>query len=150
MYEFYTEPCQVGQIYDATIRRIYSETAVEDIKFGAPLALDTSGNAVNINPDGTSSATGLMGIAVFDQRRTDGLYHDKDRISVMNIGRIWVEVNNPTDVRAGVIAYVGADQQFRIDDNSGDNPLKAGVFIDTATLLQDGTYVAPLELNLEI
>jgi hypothetical protein len=149
MYEFYTEPCQVGQIYDATIRRIYSETAVEDISFGAPLAFNANGDVINIDPAGTSL---LIGIAVFDQLKIDGVYHSGDRVSVMNIGRIWAGVNPAfiAGISAGVVAYVDANGLFADQANAGTSQIKAGLFLDTPTLLADGTYVVPLELNFEI
>lgn len=149
MYEFYTEPCQVGQIYDATIRRIYSETAVEDISFGAPLAFNANGDVINIDPAGSSL---LIGISVFDQLKIDGVYHPGDRVSVMNIGRIWAQVDSTvvSGIAAGVVAYVDPNGLFADQANAGTGNIKAGLFLDAPTLLADGTYAVPLEINLEI
>ena len=170
MYEFYTKPCQIGQIYDATVRRIYSATAAPNttIKFGAPLVVNAVGAEEYV--DNFNTTTGsvnttkiLAGIAVFDQMKIDGVYrglYDQnglakggDRVSVMNVGRIWVEVDQTAaesataPIRVGEIAYVGANQKFT---NVATSAIKAGIFIDKPTQLEDGTYAAPLELNLEI
>lgn len=149
MYDFYTEPCQIGQIYDATIRRVFSETAAEDIVFGAPLTYDTSGNVVNIDPVGSNL---LIGVSVFDQLKIDGVYHPGDRVSVMNIGRIWVQVDAGfvSGIAAGIVAYIDANGLFADLANAGSGQIKAGLFLDTPTLLSDGRYAVPLELNLEI
>ena len=151
MYDFYTEPCQIGQIYDATIKRIYSETAAEEITFGAPLAFDTNGNVTNIDPNGSDL---LIGVSVFDQMKINAVYPAADRVSVMNIGRIWVEIDQTLSggsIQAGVLAYVGnRPGTFADAVNAGSSNIKAGLFLDTPTTLSDGRVVAPLELNLEI
>ncbi len=155
MYDFYTEPCQVGQIYDATIRRISSETSAEDISFGAPLAFDANGNVINIDPNtAPSTADRLIGVSVFDQMKINAVYPTADRVSVMNFGRIWVEVDLSlpgSAIQAGVVAYVGSRVGTFADTiNAGSRFLVAGLFLDTPTTLSDGTVVAPLELNLEL
>lgn len=151
MYDFYTEPCQVGQIYDATIKRIYSETAAEEIAFGAPLAFDPNGNVTNIDPN---SSDLLIGVSVFDQMKINAVYPAADRVSVMNVGRIWVEIDLSlagSNIQAGIVAYVGNRPGTFADlINAGSGTIKAGLFLETPTLLLDGRYVAPLELNLEI
>lgn len=158
MYEFYTEPCQVGQIYDATIRRISSETVaateVNGISFGAPITYDANQNVINIDPNATpATADRLIGITVFDQMKINSIYPAQDRVSVMNFGRIWVQLDLTlpgSSIAAGVVAYVANDGNFSDLINAGSSEIKAGLFLDSPTTLEDGTIVAPLELNLEI
>ena len=89
---------QVSQIADISDRTIDSFAAEGEIGFGIAVARGTNKQKQVI----PFAGTGFVGISVFEHNE-NGLYKDKDSVSVMTSGRIYVTTVAP--VVAGTPAY---------------------------------------------
>lgn len=127
-YGFRLDVAQAGQIYDLSDHVIDSLTATADVAFGAPVeqgASDEVGATLNALTDN------FVGVAVFTQAvENDGSrtgYKNKERMSVMRKGRVWVTV--AANVTKEADAYVTAAGTFNVTTTG----IKVGKFLTTTS-----------------
>ena len=123
---------QVGQIADISGRTIDSFAAEGEIGFGIAVARGTNKQKQVI----PFAGTGFVGISVFEHNE-NGLYKDKDSVSVMTSGRIYV--TTAATVVAGTTAY--AVNATGAITNVSTDATAIGKF------LTSGTGIVVLELN---
>jgi len=171
-YGFDYTPAQAGQIADASLRDVISlpaHVANDDIgksdgpiAFGYPVqalvTADTNEAYVKVV---NSLSNKIIGIATFSHCREneksnqdetasrDAFYLNKDVVSVLSKGRIWVYVS--VDVKEGDIAYI-------IEPDNGDGitsfsnvylvfPKEIGIFMSNSITV-GGRKIAILEFDL--
>lgn len=102
-YSYALEKAQPGQIYDIRPNTVQSFAAEGVVPFGTPVMRGADPEKQCL----TSDATAFLGVAVFTQASETGQYEDKDTVSVMTDGAVWVTSSVDTVV-AGTSAYVTA------------------------------------------
>lgn len=123
---------QVGQIADISNRVIDSFAAEGTIAFGIAVARGTNKQKQVI----PFAGSGFVGISVFEHNE-DGLYNDKDSVSVMTSGRIYV--TTAATVVAGTTAYAV--------NATGAITNVATAATEIGKFLTSGTGIVVLELN---
>ena len=123
---------QVGQIADISNSVIDSFAAKGEIGFGIAVARGANRQKQVVPFAGTD----FVGISVFEHNE-NGLYKDKDSVSVMTSGRIYV--TTPVTVAAGTTAY--AVNATGVITNASTAATAIGKF------LTSGTGIVVLELN---
>ena len=128
-----------GQLYDLIDSRVDSLTAVGAIAFGAPVA---QGTGEELCRNVTAVTDIFLGLALHTHAiESDGSrmgYIDKDRVSVMRVGRAWVNVS--VAVVKNDIAYVTAAGTYT---NVVGTNIKVGQFLTSSAV----NGLAVLELN---
>jgi hypothetical protein len=145
-YDFSLTKAQVGQKYDLMFDQIDSFAAQGAVPFGLGLIKGTADDQAKV----ADSAAGVfVGAAVFTHTiENDGTvtgYADKDTVSVMRRGRMFVEAASALVVGAPayVVVAAGADQG-KFTDVSTDNLGPVGKFITSGA---DGDLVV-VEINV--
>ena len=123
---------QAGQIADISDTTIDSFAAEGEIGFGIAVARGTNKQKQVI----PFAGTGFVGISVFEHNE-NGLYKDKDSVSVMTSGRIYV--TTAATVVSGTPAY--AENATGAITNVSTAATAIGKF------LTSGTGIVVLELN---
>jgi len=152
---------RIGQLYDLSMRAVLSYAAEGAVKISRFVSLGTDKEKQVLVPALAASITGLKakrGVALHSHARenaSDGLdpqYADKETVSVMTKGRVYVEVEEAvtpdSDVFVRFAAGAGGDQLgiFRTDADTASAAALADARFITASETIDGKLVAVLEL----
>ena len=118
----YSVPRLIGQVADTSLKQIDSYVAENEIGFGEAVkrGTDTAKQVKKLD-----NITNFLGIAVRDEKQTEGKYIPNTMVSVMTLGRVVVKTTEP--VVAGDKAYVHADGTINKTDASG---LLIGMFMN--------------------
>jgi len=118
----YSIPRLIGQNADTSLSQIDSYVAENSIEFGEAVkrGTDTSKQVKKLD-----NITDFLGIAVRNERRTEGNYPKNTMVSVMSFGRVVVHTTEA--VVAGDLAYVHADGTFNKTATDG---LLIGTFMN--------------------